>query len=819
MANPNITDKGLGPIGTAAAHSTSGSPGNSAFGQSQGNGNGSGKGNGNPDIVINPGSADQIADQLGTYAGQGRLGQGHGLAHGPHDDLLTIDTSPRIDPLRPLDEGHAKLDAAYIVALDTSPSPHVLVAAQPTTFDMTQPAALATTQSAGLTGTDNGEDLIGTGGADAIFGLGGNDRLYGLGGNDLLDGGSGNDRLDGGAGQDTMRGGSGDDTYVVDNPGDVVSEESSPGVDAGGTEYVLTSILNYHLGPFIERLEIGGSANLNGAGNDLANAVRGNSGANVLFGGIGTDTLYGLDGNDTLIGGRDKDFLVGGAGADTFVLDLNQGTPDSISDLEAADRIGIYAREFGLTEGSGLTGGQLEPSYFVAGTSATASGHGQFVFTAATTPTLKWDPDGTGAQAAVTLATFASGAVLTANQFSVFTDLPAASVSAFSSTPQPEDQGKVYFAISLSQPWYQDVTLTYSTVSGSATAGSDFTGISGAQIVIPAGEITAYVGVDVTRDGVAEGPENFSLRIDSAQIASTHEALALGTATASASITDPDPTVVAIYNMWELGSPDPSGIAYNPANGQLMLSDAEIEEFPPNDFRDLFSFKLDGTLITRFLPNYTTEPAGLAIDPGRNVMYVSDDDAKGLGNVFVVDPANPSTAQWSFHTNLGGLGSSNVEDVDPEDVAVDPVSHHLFITNGFSRTIQEIAVDQTNHTVSFVNSFVLKDPEILDPEALAYDPIHNVFLVGGGFSADIWVVDRSGNTLEKVPLLESYRNTHSSAPSGSIRASVKDIELAPASDGSGATHIYVADFGDSHVLDGRLIEIDPGNILSNLLIA
>ncbi|MBV1797519.1 hypothetical protein [Siccirubricoccus sp. G192] len=200
-------------------------------------------------------------------------------------------------------------------------------------------------------------------------------------------------------------------------------------------------------------------------------------------------------------------------------------------------------------------------------------------------------------------------------------------------------------------------------------------------------------------------------------------------------------------------------------------------------------------------------------------MYISDDDAKGLGNVFVVDPANPSTAQWSFHTNLGGLGDSNPENVDPEDVAVDPVSHHLFITNGFSRTIQEIAVDQTNHTVSFVDSFVLSDPSIIDPEAIAYDAAHDVFLVGGGFSANIWVVDRHGDTLETLTLLQSYRNTHTSAPSGSIRTSVKDIEVAPASDGSGETHIYVADFGNSHQMDGRLIEINPGNLFSDLLIA
>jgi hypothetical protein len=102
---------------------------------------------------------------------------------------------------------------------------------------------------------------------------------------------------------------------------------------------------------------------------------------------------------------------------------------------------------------------------------------------------------------------------------------------------------------------------------------------------------------------------------------------------------------------------------------------------------------------------------------------------------------------------------------------------------------------------------------------LAYDPVHDVFLVGGGFGPNIWIVDRDGNTLEKIDLLVNFRNDHVPGGEGTIRTSVKDIELAPASDGSGETHIYVADFGNSHVLDGRIIEIDPGDIISDTLVA
>ncbi|MGK7867628.1 Calx-beta domain-containing protein [Falsiroseomonas sp. E2-1-a20] len=659
-----------------------------------------------------------------------------------------------------------------------------------------------------INGTSGAEDLLGTGGYDSISGFSGNDRLYGRGGNDFLSGGAGNDRLDGGTGADTMLGGSGNDVYVVDSVGDVVSEENSPGVDSGGVDTV-QSWISYSLGAFVERLELLGTADLDGVGNALGNALRGNAGSNVLFGGAGVDTLYGFDGDDILIGGADKDYLYGGAGADTFVLGLNDGAADVVYDFEAIDRIGIYAGVFGLTEGAGLSGGQLDGAYFVAGSAATASGHGQFIFTSGSKPALKWDPDGIGGQGAVTLATFSSGIVLTAEQMHVLT-APTASAAAAVPGPQSEDMGTVYFTLTLSQPWYQDVVLSVSTVNGTAQAGTDFVGLSNVQVTIAAGATTAYVGVTVMDDGVLEAIETFSLRIDSATIAGGGTALAVGDGTASLALTDPAPSVVAIHNLWQYGIPDPSGIAYNPLTGKLIISDAEIEEEPTFNPISIYTFDLDGGApLSSYTPRYSDEPTGLAIDAGRGVMYVSDDDNSAI---HVTNLTDPSRRIWSFDAE--SLGAD-----DPEDVAVDPVTHNLFIVNGLSRTLQEVSVDHAGRTAALVDSFTFSDSRIIDPEALAYVPEYDVFLVGGGFGSNIWVVDRQGDTLEMLTLLQDYRNTQTDVAAGTIRTSVKDIEVAPASDGSGATHIYVADFGASHKMDGRLIEIAPGNLFSDFLIA
>src|SRR5207247_965968 len=99
----------------------------------------------------------------------------------------------------------------------------------------------------------------------------GNDLLFGGGGDDNLNGGDGNDLLDGGSGADTMTGGLGADTYVVDNAGDVVTENAGEGTDT------VQSAITYTLGANVENLTLTGASAINGTGNTLDNVLTGNS--------------------------------------------------------------------------------------------------------------------------------------------------------------------------------------------------------------------------------------------------------------------------------------------------------------------------------------------------------------------------------------------------------------------------------------------------------------------------------------------------------------------------------------------------------------
>jgi len=264
-------------------------------------------------------------------------------------------------------------------------------------------------------GTDANEDLVGTALADRLDGKGGKDRLYGKGGNDTLLGGAGDDLLDGGAGADTMFGGAGNDQYIVDDIRDVVSEDQNDdGIDDGGVDLV-GSTITFTLPKFLENLRLVGTAPIDGTGNDLNNRIVGNAAANVLAGG---------DGDDTLVGGGGGDTLIGGSGADRFVLGpADASSTTRIVDFESGDRIGIFARDYALQEGSGLTEGKLSSGYFAvvsSGDQATTA-HGQFIYSVETR-TLMWDGDGAGGASGVAIVTFDTdvASLLKASEFVIY---------------------------------------------------------------------------------------------------------------------------------------------------------------------------------------------------------------------------------------------------------------------------------------------------------------------------------------------------------------------------------------------------------------
>ncbi len=341
-------------------------------------------------------------------------------------------------------------------------------------FQILDLPSLGTSGADRLPGTDGNDHLAGLAGADDMGGGGGNDRVDGGAGADAMAGGDGDDfyivdvagdsivelagqgidtarsrvsyrladhvenlilggggridatgngqangltgnnaanRLDGAAGADVMAGGKGHDFYLVDEAGDRVVE-----LGRGGIDTVQASI-SYTLPVHVEKLILSGSLAVIGRGNAAANTITGNDIANVLSGGRGADRIDGGGGNDQIFGGAGNDVLSGGSGGDLFYFNLAPpgGGFDRILDFSGgADTIWL--------DGAGFSGGgpngTLAASAFHAG--ATAADAGDRILYDAATGHIFYDPDGSGAAAAMLFAAVAAGTPLSHADFVIY---------------------------------------------------------------------------------------------------------------------------------------------------------------------------------------------------------------------------------------------------------------------------------------------------------------------------------------------------------------------------------------------------------------
>ena len=168
--------------------------------------------------------------------------------------------------------------------------------------------------------------IYGTNVADELYDSAGDDRIYGYGGNDLIYGwAGGNDVIAARAGNDTVDIDGGPRSKIFGNDGNDRISNFADADENGGGGWIYGGNSND---------AINGNGYLSGdAGNDVLHG--GWDAANTILGGTGNDQL---DGNGTLNGGSGRDTLsnniyggiatkmTGGTQADTFRIDLDDGS-------------------------------------------------------------------------------------------------------------------------------------------------------------------------------------------------------------------------------------------------------------------------------------------------------------------------------------------------------------------------------------------------------------------------------------------------------------------------------------------------------------
>ena len=276
-------------------------------------------------------------------------------------------------------------------------------------------------------GGDGNDQVVAWGGDDTVDGGAGDDVMLGWTGNDSLTGGANNDYLWAGDGADTALGGEGVDVLVGDLPGSAETGNDSL-VGGLGEDILLGGAGNDTL--------VGGADSTAGSDVGARDWLVGGAGNDLMFGGSGDDVIWeqldsGEGGNDTAFGGDGQDLMLTGIGADSIDGGAGNDTiyggagADTIATGTGSDLIWLTGVADGGDVVSDFTSGQdrmvVYPLLGGVVTKQQAFAQGILALTASGPNTLlRYDADGAGAGAPVTVATFlglAPGGFNTASDF------------------------------------------------------------------------------------------------------------------------------------------------------------------------------------------------------------------------------------------------------------------------------------------------------------------------------------------------------------------------------------------------------------------
>ena len=249
-------------------------------------------------------------------------------------------------------------------------------------------------------------------------------------------------------------------------------------------------------------------------------------------------------------------------------------------------------------------------------------------------------------------------------------------------------------------------------------------------------------------------------------------------------------TIVETWDVSAVDPPsiDPAGIVYLSHTGELLVSDSEVDEEPTvYEGANMFFFTLQGALLsTSESPDTPLEPTGLTYDPASRHVFISNDSE----DIYEVDPGvdgeyfTADDAVTSFDT--AAFGS-----FDPEDVAFDPVSGDLFIADGVHA--QVFRVDPGPNGVfegvagdDVISSFDVGADGVDDAEGLGFRAVTRTLLVvDAGSDESIFEYTLDGFLLRRISL--------SAIKLVGVPETPSDVAVAPASDGSAASHLYLTD--------------------------
>jgi len=256
---------------------------------------------------------------------------------------------------------------------------------------------------------------------------------------------------------------------------------------------------------------------------------------------------------------------------------------------------------------------------------------------------------------------------------------------------------------------------------------------------------------------------------------------------------------------WIPPSPDPVGLDVFP-NGDLLISDSEVDELPLYDRANIYQARPNGSLLSTCTTlRFSKEPTGVAINPADGMVFISDDVQD---RVFKVDVGRDGV----FCTNDDSVSSINTTTygvTDPEGLAFG--ANRLIVTEGLGK---QIIVVQPGINGSFDGARPAGDDTytqfdtmalgLRDPEGVGYHPGRN----------SLFIVSRNDSILVETTLdgvvlnVYDFRAVHPVSPGG--------VGVGPGSLNPAETVVYIADRGvdnnsNPNENDGKIYELSIGD--------
>jgi DNA-binding beta-propeller fold protein YncE len=251
---------------------------------------------------------------------------------------------------------------------------------------------------------------------------------------------------------------------------------------------------------------------------------------------------------------------------------------------------------------------------------------------------------------------------------------------------------------------------------------------------------------------------------------------------------------------WSKPSPDPTGLTYRADTGKFLVSDSEVEEIPALwRHKDLFVVSPKGRLRVARNLRITPEAEDIAWDDAKHVLYVADDDAHA---VFGVRAGADGKLGTSDDVEKRVLATYQFGSLDPEGLDVARGGRILFIADATGRrvyTVRRGSDGVFGTRDDSLESFRTKRLGLRDPEGVAYDPRSRHLFMVSSFDKVIVETTLRGRLVRQIDI------------SGTGIVAPSSIELAPASTDPSKTHVYVTDRGSDNQSnpsenDGRIFE-------------